>query len=223
MRKVFLKLSKKKIVDSIFNWIFSQYQSVPTIIIVLEFIGVFFGFLSVWYAKQENILVYPTGIISTAIFVYILWIYALLGDMLINAYYFLMSIYGWYIWTRKVDEAHVTPISRTTLNEKKAIVAIFLVTLLFVCLVYNAFDRWTNWVAYVDAITTAIFFVGMWLMARKKIENWTFWIIGDIISVPLYLYKGLIFTSLQYLGFTIIAIYGYLAWKRTLNNNLQTA
>ena len=122
-----------------------------------------------------------------------------------------------------MDDEHVTPISRMSFNEKKISIAIFLVTLLFVYLVYQAFDKWTSWVAYVDTITTAIFFVGMWLMARRKLENWIFWIIGDIISVPLYFYKGFTFTSLQYLGFTFIAIFGYLAWKKSIDNNPLTA
>ena len=82
---------------------------------------------------------------------------------------------------------------------------------------------WTGWVAYIDTLTTGLFFVGMWLMAKRKIENWIFWIIADIISVPLYFYKGLTFSSLQYLGFTIMAIFGLLAWKKILNNTLQTA
>jgi nicotinamide mononucleotide transporter len=206
----------------IFDWIFAQYQDTPTHLIVLEMIGVVFGFLSVWYSKQENILVFPTGIISTAIFVYILLVYGLLGDMLINAYYFAMSIYGWYLWTRKVDATHFIPITLTTAKEKNWSLALFLATVLFVCLVYLAFDMFTGWTAYVDAFTTAVFFVGMWLMAKKKLENWIYWIIGDVVSVPLYLYKGLVFTSFQYLLFTIIAIYGYYAWKKNLNRSPQT-
>ena len=195
------------------DWLFSQYADTPVHLVVLEMIAVVFGFLSVWYAKRENILVFPTGIISTGIFVYILWIFGLLGDMLINAYYFSMSIYGWYIWTRKVDATHFIPITRTNDKEKIWSVVLFVLTVFFVIAVYIAFDKFDSWTAYVDTLTTAIFFVGMWLMARKKLENWTFWIIGDVISVPLYLYKGLIFTSLQYFLFTIIAIAGYLAWR----------
>ncbi len=201
----------------IFDWFFAQYAEVPTYLIVLELIGVFFGFLSVWFSKQDNILVYPTGIISTAIFVYILAVYGLLGDMMINAYYFAMSIYGWYIWTRKVDATHYTPITKATKIENRQSVYIFIATLVFVFAVYEFFDKWNSWTAYVDTITTAIFFVGMWLMAKKKLENWIYWIIGDVISVPLYLYKGLVFTSFQYFLFTIIAIYGYRAWKKSLN------
>lgn len=206
----------------IFDWIFSQYADTPAYLIILEMIAVVFGFLSVWYAKRENILVFPTGIITTGIFVYILWVFGLLGDMLINAYYFSMSIYGWYVWTRKVDATHFIPITRTKRKEKLWSVLLFLATIIFVVIVYWFFEKFNTWTAYVDTFTTAIFFVGMWLMAKKKLENWTFWIIGDIISVPLYLFKGLIFTSLQYFLFTIIAILGYLAWKKNLNKSPQT-
>lgn len=201
----------------IFEFFFGQYATYETTDIILEIVAVIFGFLSVWFSKQNKVLVFPTGMISTIIFVYLLLKWELLGDMMINGYYFVMSIYGWYIWTKKVDNLQVTPISTTTFNEKKISIAIFLATLLFVYLVYQSFDKWTSWVAYVDTITTAIFFVGMWLMARRKLENWIFWIIGNIISVPLYFYKGFTFTSLQYLGFTFIAIFGYLAWKKSIN------
>ncbi len=208
--------------SQIFDWIFGQYAETSVFLIVLEMIAVVFGFLSVWYAKRENILVFPTGIISTGIFVYILWVFGLLGDMLINAYYFIMSIYGWYVWTRKVDATHFIPISRTSRKEKFWSILLFSGTVLFVVAVYLAFDKFNTWTAYVDTFTTAIFFVGMWLMAKKKLENWTYWIIGDIISVPLYLFKGLIFTSLQYFVFTIIAVLGYLAWKKNLYKSPQT-
>lgn len=207
----------------IFDWLFSEYNGVATHLIVLEIIAIIFGFLSVWYSKQENILVYPTGIINTAIFVYILFIYDLLGDMLINAYYFAMSLFGWYYWTRKDANNNIIPVTKTTKSEYIWSVVIFVLTTLFVIIIYILNNKFNTWTAYVDTLTTAIFFVGMWLMAKKKLENWIYWIIGDIISIPLYLYKGLMFTSFQFLLFTVIAIYGYKAWKKNLNNNLQIA
>ena len=206
----------------IFDLLFEQYSQYQTKDIVLEIIAVVFGLLSVWYSKNNNILVFPTGMISTAIFIYLLYKWILLGDMMINAYYFVMSIYGWFIWTRKENNS-VTPISRVTNNEKKIGIIIFLSSLVFVYLIYVYFDKWGTITSYVDNITTAIFFVGMWLMAKRKIENWIFWIIADIISVPLYFYKGLTFTSLQYLIFTFIAIAGYYSWKKILNKSNQTA
>ena len=207
----------------IFDFLFGQYSDYSNLDIGLEITAVIFGLLSVWCSKQNNILVYPTGMVSTAIFVYLLQKWGLLGDMMINGYYFIMSVYGWYIWTRKVDATHVTPISTTTPKENKISIFIFIATCAFVFFIYQVFDKWTSWTAYVDTITTAIFFVGMWLMARRKIENWIYWIVGDIISVPLYFYKGFTFTSLQYLIFTVIAIFGYKAWKKHLHKNPVTA
>tara|TARA_B100000787_G_scaffold61923_1_gene45430 strand:+ start:7705 stop:8337 length:633 start_codon:yes stop_codon:yes gene_type:complete len=206
--------------SQIFDLFFGQYTGYSSTDILLEITAVIFGFMSVWYSMQNKIWVFPTGMISTSIFVYLLLKWELLGDMMINGYYFIMSVYGWYIWTRKVDKTHVTPISETTKKEKIISVVIFIATLIFVYIVYQTFDKWTSWVAYIDTITTAIFFVGMWLMAKRKIENWIFWIVGDIISIPLYFDKGLTFTSFQYLGFTFIAIAGYFAWKKTLNKKI---
>ncbi|MDO1512572.1 nicotinamide riboside transporter PnuC [Maribacter confluentis] len=203
----------------IFDYFFGQYSTYDTIDIILEITAVIFGLLSVWFSKQNNIWVYPTGLLSTSIFVYLLFKWGLLGDMLINVYYFIMSLYGWYIWTRKIDETHVTPITTVTKREHIISLLIFLTTIVFVYIVYQVFDKWNSWTAYVDTITTAIFFVGMWLMAKRKVENWIYWIIGDIISVPLYFYKGFTFTSFQYLIFTILAIYGYNAWKKNINSS----
>ena len=208
--------------SQIFNLLFEQYSQFQTFDIVLEIVAVLFGLLSVWYSKNNNILVYPTGMLSTAIFTYLLFKWVLLGDMMINAYYFIMSIYGWYIWTRKENDV-ITPISRVSFYERKIAVLIFFSSIIFVYSVYVYFDKWGTITSYIDNITTAIFFVGMWLMAKRKIENWLFWIIGDVISVPLYFYKGLTFTSLQYLIFTFIAIAGYYSWKKILNKSFQAA
>lgn len=208
--------------SQIFDFLFGQYSSYAPLDVALEFIAVIFGGLSVWFSKKNNIWVFPTGMLSTAIFVYLLLKWELLGDMMINAYYFIMSVYGWYVWTQKVNGAEVTPISRTTNKEKRISVLIFIATLLFVFAVYQTFDKWNSWTAYVDTVTTAVFFVGMWLMARRKIENWIYWILGDLISIPLYFYKGFTFTSIQYLVFTFIAIFGYISWKKHLNNATLT-
>ena len=215
---------------------FNQYDGVPTHLVVLEIIGVIFGFLSVWYAKKGNIWVYPTGIISTMLFVYLLWHYVLWGDMLINVYYTIMSIYGWVLWARNAQDNIIT-ISRTTPADWKTATLLGAFSFLFVIGVYylkpfikNDFSLkgvtlgFHNFLPteYVDVFTTAIFLVGMWLMAKRKIENWLFWIVGDLISIPLYYIKGMVFTSFQYLLFTIIAIMGYLEWRRKLQQELMS-
>ncbi len=206
----------------IFDILFSQYSEYATIDIILEITAVIFGVLSVLFSKRNNILVFPTGMISTLIFVYLLYKWELLGDMIINAYYFAMSIYGWYLWTRKNKQQEETPISEITKIETLQSIFIFGFAVTFVIIIYFLFNKFNSWVSYIDSITTGIFFVGMWLMAKRKIENWIYWIIGDLISVPLYIYKGLSFSALQYFLFTFLAISGYLQWKQYLNKNKQT-
>ena len=207
--------------NEILNFLFQQYGSYSQVDIGLEIFAVFFGFLSVWFSKNNNVLVFPTGLINTSIFVYLLFKWELLGDMIINAYYFVVSIYGWYYWTRKNSNNDYTPISKVNYNDQKIILVISILSAIFVSLMYNVFNKWSGLVSYIDILTTSIFFAAMWLMARRKIESWIFWIIGDIISTPLYLYKGLTFTSFQYFIFTFIAIAGYYKWKSIYNRKNQ--
>ncbi len=208
--------------SQIFESLFAQYASYQSLDITLEITGVVFGLLSVWLAKKNHIGVFPTGMISTSIYVYLLLKWGLVGDMLINAYYFGMSVYGWVIWTQVNDQQQTTPISRINKQEWRYLLLLLVGSLGFVYGVYQWFGLWNSSTAVIDTLTTAIFFSGMWLMALRKIENWIFWIVGDIISVPLYLFKGFSFTSLQYLIFTFIAIYGYLEWKKILDKHPAT-
>ena len=202
--------------------LFYQYSQYSNTDISLEIIAVFFGFLSVWFSKNNNILVFPTGLINTSIFVYLLLKWSLLGDMLINAYYFIMSIYGWYFWLKGTNNT-ISPISKVSNKDIRIVVSLFISSSVFVSLVYTFFDKWETIVSYIDILTTAIFFAAMWLMAKRKVESWIFWIVGNIISVPLYLHKGLAFTSIQYFIFTVIAIAGYIKWKELYNKQIQTA
>ena len=207
--------------DQIFNFLFSQYSSYSSSFIYLELFAVIMNITSVVYAKQNNILVYPTGLIGTGIFVYILLNFSLLGDTIINAYFFSMSIYGWYFWSRKKDKVIINQVSKINRNEIKYLFILAISSLIFIYFVYDYFDKWNNWTAYVDNVTTAIFFIAMWLMAKRKVESWIFWIIGDLITVPLYFYKGLTISSIQYIIFLILAVLGYISWKKILDKNHQ--
>ncbi len=202
------------------EFLFAQYKDYPYYLIALELVAVVFGVISVLFARKNNILVYPTGLVSTILYVYILFEFQLYGDLIINFYYTIMSFLGWYLWSKTKDGEDEFPIS--TINRKEILVStlIFTITLTFVALVYHFFDKFTDWTAYVDALTTGLFFVGMWLMAKRKIENWILWIIADAISIPLYFYKGLTFSSFQFILFTIIAILGYKEWKRFLQKTI---
>lgn len=187
----------------------------------LEAVAVVFGLASVWYARLENILVYPTGIVSVIIYVYICAGAKLYADMGINAYYFVMSIYGWIIWSKKVDPTHHIPVSRNSLSEN--ISAMIILVASFLVLRYVLVNYTDSDVPIWDSVTTSIAFVGMWLMARKKLENWIAWIIADAISIPLYFYKGLLLTSFQYFVFLILATMGYIAWKKDVESRTSNA
>jgi len=209
--------------SQIFDFFLDAYRDTPTYAIILEFIAFVFGILSVYYAKQVNIWVYPTGLIATIITVYLLFVAGYLGDMMMNVYYSIMSIYGWWNWSRKKNDAYVVPISRTNLKEKLIGVLFFVLTMAVTYVVYKAFDYELGVTNYIDIVTSGIFFTAMWYMAIKKLENWTLWIIADVVTVPLYAYRGLGMLSLQYLIFTILAIQGYIAWKKALDKNQQIA
>ena len=180
----------------------------------LEYVAVLFGILSVWYARKENTLVYPTGIVNVLIFVYLCYDAGIYANMGINIFYFFMSVYGWYSWTRRDAHEQVLAISRCNLSYGAVMVALLLI--LFVLLRFVLMRFTDSTVPGVDAFTTSIYVVGMWLMARKKVVNWIAWIIGDVIAIPLYAIQGLIFSSLQFLIFLIIAILGYIEWRRKL-------
>jgi nicotinamide mononucleotide transporter len=202
-----------------FEFLFDQYKNASTTQIVLEFLAFVFGIASVFYAKKENILVYPTGLVTTVITVYLLYQAKYFADMTINIYYSVMSVYGWYKWTSKSNGPDLE-ITRTTHREKVIGVLLFIATALITYLVYKFFDYKLEIPNYIDIFTSGLFFTAMWYMALKKIENWTLWIIGDCIVVPLFAYRGLWMLSLQYLIFTILAIMAYLEWKRTLQQKI---
>ncbi len=205
----------------IFDFFLDPYKNREFSLVVLEAIAFFFGIASVVYAKKENILVYPTGLVATVITVYLFYIDALFGDMMMNFYYSIMSVYGWWNWARVKQNKKVVRISRTNIREKQVGFAFFLLTMMVTYGVYRLYGTQLNYTNYIDILTSGIFFTAMWYMANKKIENWTLWIVADLITVPLYAYRGWGMLSLQYLIFTVLAIQGYLAWKKDLDSTLQ--
>jgi nicotinamide mononucleotide transporter len=225
-----------------YNFFLKPYEAASILNISLEFTAAFFGVLSVYYAKKEKILVYPTGIVSTGLYVYLLAQWTLYGDLIINIYYTLMSVYGWYMWSKVIDDKHHhIPIAYSGRKDYLKTVGIFVFTSAFVIVVYRYYNVMPNDLGFVESIefaglkltsgsledfrvatpfldtfTTGIFFAAMWLMANKKIENWILWIIGDFVSIPLYFVKGYGFTGIQYTIFLVLAIAGYFEWKRKI-------
>lgn len=195
------------------HWIWKGIQEGLAEMTWLEAVAVFFGIASVFYSIKKNILVFPTGMVSTLIYVYICLKYKLYADMGINAYYFAMSIYGWYLWSRPTEGKVELPVSwLSTKGVVQSIVLFFVSYGILYAVLANFTD---SDVPYWDSFTTSSAFVGMWLMAKKKVENWIAWIITDIVSVPLYFYKGLMLTSFQFVFFTVLATIGLIEWMKT--------
>jgi nicotinamide mononucleotide transporter len=182
-----------------------------------EYVGVFAGIASVWFSRKEHILVYPIGLINTIIFIYISYKYHLLGEASVNFYYTIMSMYGWLLWTRKDAIKHETILHITYSNKKEWIQQIAFFSTVFI-LYFTALSIAKNYffegvIPAADAFATATAFTGMWLMAKKKVESWYWWIATNIASIPLYFVKTLVFTSVQYVVLLIMAIAGLIAWK----------
>ena len=189
----------------------------------IEYIAVFAGIASVWFSKKENILVYPVGLVNTIIYIYLSFQYHLPGEASVNFYYTIMSLYGWYMWLRK-DQQHKTILHISYSSQQmwlyQILFFLFFYLSIYFALVYlkqNFFDGAIPWA---DAFASSTAFTGMWLMTRKKVESWYWWIATNIASIPLYFVKGLVFTSVYYLVLLILAISGLMEWKRKANNQI---
>lgn len=214
------------------EYLIQPYQSYQTWQIGIEMIAAIFGLVSVLFSIKKKIWVYPTGIISTLLYVYILYAFGLVGDMLINVYYTVMSIYGWILWSKNQNEYYEVSAKKATSKDWKIAAVLFVLSSIFVAFVYYykpVLEQWQtgvqqavglhhlDWANWLDVFTTSLFLVGMWFMAKRRIENWIFWIIADFISVPMYIYKGLGITAIQFVIFTYLATRGYLVWRKALD------
>jgi nicotinamide mononucleotide transporter len=183
----------------------------------LEYVAVFAGIASVWFSRLENIWVFPIGLISTIIYVYLSFQYHLIGEASVNIYYSVLSIYGWYLWSKK--NAQQENVLHITFSDKKewllhlSFFAILYI-LIYYCLIYLKTEFYPGVIPLGDAFASATAYTGMWLMAKKKVESWVWWILTNIASVPLYFIKGLVFTSVFYLVLLIMAFFGLAEWKR---------
>ncbi|KUK78727.1 MAG: Nicotinamide mononucleotide transport family protein [Proteiniphilum acetatigenes] len=182
------------------------------------------GILSVWYARRENILVFPFGIASVAIYIYICFVARLYANAGINVVYLISNIYGWYMWSRTGDDNQKLQISRNTPTQNIlswiAVVVIY-VSVFFLLRRVNSNDSayLHSWLPWIDASNTAFFLVATILMAVKKLENWQFWIIGNIVSIPIYASQELYYTAIQYTVFLVLAILGRREWNAKTRKN----
>jgi len=188
-----------------------------------EWVSTITQVLSVWYARKNNVLVYPIGIIGVllAAYVYFFMVYPpLYADGALNIYYFGMSIYGWYNWVQKKDSSHYTyPISWC--NKKELVVGLGLFTFFWI-LLFLVLDRLTDSnTPMLDSLVSSSAVTAMWWMAKRKIENWLAWIFSNIVAIPLNFYKELMLFTVMYVLFLVLAWMGFVSWKRHAEKPVQ--
>jgi nicotinamide mononucleotide transporter len=178
----------------------------------LEYVAVFFGIVSVLFSRKENILVYPTGIINTVLYTWFCFSWwNLYAEGSLNFYYTAMSLYGWYVWSRKKD-GKILPITFNTKKDWLISIGFFVISWAVLFFILKSYTNST--VPWADSFASAAAYTGMWQMTRKKVENWIWWAITNIASIPLYFYKGAVFTSVQYLVFLVLSVMGLIEWMK---------
>ena len=187
----------------------------------LEFIAVLSGIVSVWYSRKEDILVYPTGLINTIAYVWLSFHSSLFGEASVNLYYTVLSIYGWILWAKKDDQRRA--ILRVTKSSGKELVQQFTFfgttyLLMFFALTYLKKGFAPMAIPWADAFASGTAYTGMWLMTKKKVESWHWWIATNVASIPLYFVKHYVFTSVYYVILLILAIAGLLEWNKKIKS-----
>lgn len=183
----------------------------------LEYVAVFTGIASVWFSRKESILTYPVGLINTTIYIYLSFINHLPGEASVNFYYTVMSLYGWYMWMKRNQQKQKVLHIRYSDGKMwmyQILFFLFFYTSIYFSLVYLKKEFFEGAIPWADAFASATAFTGMWLMTRKKVESWYWWIATNISSIPLYFVKGLVFTSVYYLVLLVFSFWGLAAWKQ---------
>jgi len=183
----------------------------------LEFVAVVFGIASVMLSRVENIWVYPTGIVNTSIYIYLCIMGGLYAESGVNFYYTVMSMIGWVLWSKKNEGQVVLHISKSTDIEWRNSLVFFALCWGLLYFILKKFTDST--VPLADGFAAASAYTAMWLMARKKLENWIWWGITNVASIPLYFIKGYVFTSFQYLVFLVLSVLGYIEWRRRIRSS----
>lgn len=200
-----------------FSEIYHQFLAGIQATTPIEFIAVISGIVSVWFSRKENIWVYPTGLLNTTFYIYLSFKGSLFGEATVNLYYTIMSLYGWYLWTR-TNKQHEKIVQITFSDRREWLLeigffAVFYIVI-FAALTYLKRDFAPEVIPWADAFASATAFTGMWLMARKKVSSWYWWIATNMASIPLYFVKHYVFTSVYYSILLIMAVWGLIEWKK---------
>ncbi len=186
---------------------------------ILETLGFSIGLLYLWWEYHADARVWLASIIMPAISMWIYFSKGIYADFAINVYYLLMGIYGYFAWTRrggraKKSEKQTLPITHAPLWGWACVV--IATAALWYLLYYVLFHFTDSTVPVLDAFTTALSIVATWMMTRKWAEQWLAWLVVDVVSVYLYISKGLVFYPVLYGIYCVIAVFGYRKWLRLM-------
>jgi len=192
--------------DFILDWAFSNK---------VELAGTIFGLLSVWFSIRQSLITWPTGILTSLLYIIVFLEAKFYAGMLLQLYYFLISIYGWWNWIHggKSDSGK----SKLLVSRTHRIlwIRLFCLNLLSTFIIYYLLRRYTDSpIPFGDAFTTSLSIFATWMLARKKIEHWLIWIFVDLISASLYFYRGLYLTVFLFVVYTVMAGMGYYEWHK---------
>ncbi len=187
----------------------------------IELLGLIFGLLYILLSIKQNIWCWPVGFITSALYIYVFFVTKFYADMGLQVYYLIVSVYGWSYWMFGAKSKKQDDLKITKTNIKLAIYLFLATSILFIIISYILVNYTDSEIPYWDAFTTAASFVATWMLARKIIEHWIIWIIVDSVSLGLYIYKGLYLTVILFAVYTVLAILGYIEWKKELKKKLN--
>lgn len=195
-----------------------MFQSLTEWLLVnkIEVLGAILGILYIRFSIRQNIFTWPTGILTSALYIIVFFNSALYASMMLQFYYVGISVYGWYYWLngKRDDNKSLLPIQ--TANKKLWIKLVVIFAVLYVIILFVLIRFSDSDVPYLDSLTTSLSIVATWMLAKKYIENWIIWIIADTVSVGLYIFKSLWPTVILFVVYTILAYFGYIEWKKDL-------
>lgn len=187
----------------------------------IEIAAAFLGILYIFLSITRNIFLWPIGLLTSAMYVYVFFISKFYADMGLQVYYVIISIYGWYLWLngRQGTEKKNPTVIRAS---RKLIIVLLFITIAQFFVIGYILDYYTDSsIPYWDALTTSASITATWMLARKIIDHWIVWVIVDIISLGLYVYKQLYPTAILFVVYTVMAVIGYIEWKKELEKSVQ--
>lgn len=195
--------------QSVINWLSENY---------IELLGTTAGLIYIVLSIKQKIWLWPVGIVNVTLYIYVFFVSKFYADMALQFFYLFISFFGWYNWIHGKREENNTHLPVAKINLKLGIILLFVSLIIFVIIAYVLVNFTDSEIPYWDAFTTAFSITATWMLARKIIEHWLIWIMVDLVSAGLYIFKGLYPTTFLFLVFTILAFVGYFEWRKNLKS-----